>query len=301
MKKSVYIIGLAVILVLVVALLLMDGGSNDAAEGNSQRPNLVQSAETWVTVYYLTEDGRWLLPLSISSSSADLQRAALEWLLTEPPTEQAAQIFFDVGLINVYHEDDIVYVDLTDEFLKFSAAYANVGVQALCATVLPLSNCKQMQLLVEGKVVEQVGNVNISQPISDYAINADDGWHSGLVKLVYYLADAESGWLIPHTTGYEAGSQYESKEQLQLLAAKTLPAAISLNDCWRSEDVAGFDLHFDLAELEVLAPHLQALVYGACGIEDVNSVSILLDGEKVDLSAAVDLQANSPLNKVTGR
>lgn len=257
----------------------------ETGEESSLRKTVLDSKERMtLTIYYLTADGQYLLPLSIRvNESKDTARTALERLLSDPPISTALpSIPTDVKLIDIKCIYQTAYIDLTEDFLSIPAEQMQHAVDALAATILPLTNCPYMQLLIEGEGHEQAGGVAIGSPIATPVINKDENWQEEQSPLLYYTTDV-NGWLVPHTTSYTDDGR-GALQQLQLIAQAILPPWVSLLDYEIEGDLARLDLGIDsnIAYRSTVTEeegYLKALINSVCTIEGINGLQVLLNGK----------------------
>lgn len=167
-KKTIYIVGLTVAIVLVALLLLLPEREEEAKGQPEQRQPVLTTEKSLVTVYYACGDEGILLPVSMEiSATSEAARVALEKLLAGPPLDRlSGPVPGDVKLLDIYAVYRTVYIDLSEEFLDIPAAQAQMAVDALLATVLPLTDCDRLQILVEGEGKERLGRVALDEPLA---------------------------------------------------------------------------------------------------------------------------------------
>ena len=307
---------ITVLLLIAVAVLLSCNQRRqtkmaETGEESGLRKTVLDSKERMtLTIYYLTADGQYLLPLSIRvNESKDAARTALERLLSDPPINTALpSIPTDVKLIDIKCIYQTAYIDLTDDFLSIPAEQMQHAVDALAATILPLTGCPYMQLLIEGEGYEQAGGVEIGSPITEPVINKDENWQEGQSPLLYYTADA-NGWLVPHTTSYTDDGR-GALQQLQLIVQAILPPWVSLLDYEIEGDLARLDLGIDsnIAYRSTAAEeegYLKALINSVCTIEGINGLQVLINGETANSlpngTAINSTLSPTPINQIDNK
>ena len=216
-------------------------------------PILEESEATTATVYYATLDKRYLLPLNLTiNATKEVARVAMEKLLAGPPTSAAAPLLPpDTKLLDLYSSSSTVYVNVTGEILEIERDKAQLAMDSILCTILPLTEGYRLQLLVEGQICYSLGDVDTSTPLSlpQPGINADavsrERWllyqterdHSGGLTLTYYLSDPQSVYLVPRTLYYlpeeEEGAEPEysaGEDSLSAACAKAVLKAMLETD-----------------------------------------------------------------------
>jgi spore germination protein GerM len=163
-------------------------------------------------------DKKYLLPLNLTvNATKEVAQVTLEKLLAGPPSATAASLLPpDTKLLDLYSSQTIVYVNVTKDILEVDRAYAQLALDSILCTVLPLTEGYRLQLLVEGQVGEHLGSVDISAPLAlpEPGINLDapsrERWRLYQAKdeatdgiaLTYYLSDSQALYLVPQTLFY---------------------------------------------------------------------------------------------------
>lgn len=158
MKKtfyaSIYIVGIALIVFLAVYLIIDRSGDSKKLPEQQERSTVLSKGEkTSVTVYYLSENGQYLLPLGFDiTATNEAAKVAVEKLLAGSPVADAQDVVLsDSKLVNFYSIGDNVFLDVTSEFVARAAEENPLALDALAATILPLSSGNQLYILVDGK------------------------------------------------------------------------------------------------------------------------------------------------------
>ncbi len=323
MKKAFYMIGIILIIALSLALNFLGGCERKKDGAAEERQSVLTAAKkSLVTVYYATADGQTLLPLSLEvNATTEAARVAVEKLLAGPMTEGATDsVPTDTKLLDLYSIYNTVYVDLSHEFLDIPSAKAQLAVDAVVATVLPLADCQKLQILVEGEGVRAFGPVDLSDPLTMPAINplteetpagAGETPQEGLTRLLFYLPDSASGFIIPHSRDV----------LLDAALDPPLAQATAILDLWVSQgflDAASrpvLDFSDNLLTLDFPGAlfltmtqeeeqlFYQALIHSFCPIKGVYGLSLCLDGgapEKLPQGQplAQPLTITEPVNRI---
>ena len=199
--------------------------------GTERLPILEESETTTATVYYATLDKKHLLPLNLTiNATKEVARVAMEKLLAGPPTAAAAPLLpQDTKLLDLYSNQSTVYVNVTVEILQLAGDQAQLALDSILCTILPLAEGYSLQLLIEGQSIDRLGGVDISAPLflPVVGINLDAAsrerrrlWAeqetpSPGVSLTYYLSDAQAMYLVPQTLLYLPNEDEDVKWQGQ--------------------------------------------------------------------------------------
>jgi germination protein M len=194
-------------------------------------PILVESEITTATVYYATLNKQYLLPLNLTiNATKEVARVAMEKLLAGPPTAAAAPLLpQDTKLLDLYSNRSTVYVNVTKEILNVDLHQAQLAVDSILCTILPLAEGYSLQLLIEGQLYDRLGSVDISSPLSRPipGINLDtasrERWRLWMeeealyagVPLTYYLADAQAMYLVPQTLLFFPQEKQGTEQEIQ--------------------------------------------------------------------------------------
>ena len=308
MKRSIYILLLIIIAVL-AALLVLRGPVEEEAQlpADPRQPALAPAERTLATVWYLTEEGGFLLPLQMRIHATDeVAQVALEQLLAGPATAGLQpSIPPGVRLNGIYKIYQTVYVDLTGEFLAVEPEHTQQALDAITATVLPLvSECRNLQLLIDGDGCDEINGVPTGEPLTMPLINLEqddlpqDITAADCRAVVYYLPDESLQYLVPHTMlcPPEDGTLPGDAAVLRQAAGRILPECLSV----AALSVEGGLAHLDLAYDQTVAYRsgaaseqawLDALVATACQLEQIDALQITLDG-----AAAATLPKGTPIS-----
>lgn len=310
MKKSFYILIFAIIALLAAVVLLREPADAPAAEPApeaARQPLLSAGQMEEVQVYYLSQEGDLLIPLTLNiAATTEPARAAVELLLAGPHDDRVRDsVPGDAKLIDIYTIYNTVYVDLSAEFLDIPADSMHTAVTALCATVIPLAEGYQLQLLIEGQGQERMGPISTEQALAEPLLNPDahllpEGSDPESQPWLICFQVVEPGnLLVPRCLFYPA-----DEDPLLLLARETLPTGLSLNDLALEEGLAQVDISYDPAVAYRCGQAgeqawVEALVRSLCRQEGIDAVLLSLEGadslpKGTDLSQP--LRAEGPLN-----
>lgn len=313
-KKLFYpylVLTLIILLLAVIFLILRFGRDDTDKQAHDHYDRLtVEQAHSDVTVYYSTLDGRYLLPLNTTiNATREVAQVALEKLLAGPPVARVSDIIPEgTKLLDLYVIEGVVYVNLTREILSIPPEQAQLALRSIACTVLESSDGLRLQLLVEGKLVEQLGEVDTSEPLAEAWINLEGDEGEGLPN-IYYLQDSNSGYLVPITT-FASAATLESLAS-KLISLQLAPQLEDLQSPYPSDcRLLGVGIENKVAYVDFSAEFahnsdpqgeqrmLAALAHTLCRIDGINEVQVLIEGQTVQtLPGGSDL--SKPLNNQT--
>lgn len=295
MKKPIYIILIAIIMIL--ALLLLVRGEKPAEEpqpplppssGEEQRhPLLAEAESTQAVVYYTTASGVELVPVTHTiSATKEVAKEALIMLLAGAPAEPYADsVPAGTKLLSLYTIYQTVYVDLSKEFLSIPDEQMQLAVDAICATVLPLTDGFWLQILVEGQGYASINGVALDKPLSRPYLNADP-LPEGLdledaFAQTYYQPDLQGRYFVPRTL-FLAAEGIRAESRAEAIVEMLLPQGVARTDL-RIEDKQLL-LELEITGTYAVSPAyeaalLEALVRSLTGIGGIESVALLQNGQ----------------------
>ncbi|MDO4581535.1 MAG: GerMN domain-containing protein [Bacillota bacterium] len=303
MKRWVYV----AIVVAVIALAYMLLAPKDAAEPEDapqpERQPLVSAQEkTVATVYYATLDGRYLVPLNINiNSTTEVAKVAVELLLAGAPNDFVADpITVETKLLDLYTIHDTVYANFTASFADIAPEQMPLAVDALLLTLLPLTDGYKLQILIDGQGLQlfdaAIDARDTTQPLSEPLLNpvAEAEAAEDSRPLTYYLGDGQAMYLVPRTIAVPDTLSAEEQARLILSALLNQSGAEGLAGVlWPGTELLGLELQEGVAVCdfsEQLTAYgggtafefmlVNALVYSLCGVEGIDSVQILIEGEQ---------------------
>lgn len=294
MKRSAYILALAVIIILALILLLRSPqpeGPAAAPPEEERQPVLALAEKTAVTIYYLDPSGQLLAPISLSvRATTEAAQVALELLLAGPPDDRVSDsVPTDTKLLSLYSIYHTVYVDLSREFLDIPAAGMQLAVDAICATVLPLSSGDRLQILVEGQGCPEAAGVALDEPLGLPLINPEPGeltaeQQAQAEALYYLLPDYENGLLIPYNRLLAADAGRSDDQRAALIAELILPDGLRLNSAAIVDGTALLDLSLDPELAYSIGAAweglwLEGLTRSLCRLDSVAELELSLDGQ----------------------
>ena len=314
MRRLLYVISIIIIIILSVILIVRKQPANvptpEAPETVEQErlPVLTDKEKTRATVYYATGDGGFLLPVNLEiKATTEVAQEALEKLLAGPPDENALDsVPVDAKLLEIYSIYNTVYVNFTKEFVEIPKEQAQLAIDAVIATVLPLVDGYRLQILIEGEGREFIGGVRAEEPFGMPLINpvyvTNDGEYTKQQLdadgdiVTYYLADPTMNYLVPQNlvmmlSGGEARPLERARAALNAMVeqpdlgygrlARIMPVGVELLDIRIENHVAYADF-----SSHILIPMgakrekamLQALTHSVLGIDGIESLQISVDG-----------------------
>ncbi|MDD2220510.1 MAG: GerMN domain-containing protein [Clostridia bacterium] len=308
---------LTLLIVMVFSILVWTSCSSkdntQTAIGGERELLLLEKETTAVTVYYATLDEKYLVPLTFSvNATREAAKVALEKLLAGAPNDFVkSPLSADTKLKDVYAQGEIVFVDLTKEFSQINEEYARLASAALAATVLPLLENSQMQLLLNGKPYQDVGSVKLSEPIKEGPINPVSPIGEDQPYIVYYFGDQQAQYMVPQSAPVNKDdAEYKAEQTVKAIlkgpkSDSNLYSSINkktkLLALQVSNGIVTLDFSADLldysgssAEENVL---VKSLLYSLTSIEGIDAVQILIEGQiKEYLPAGTDI--STPLKAV---
>ncbi len=327
-KKNLPVIYLLILLLVIALIPMACADEQNSEQVSDQRVPLTEEKEaTTATVYYTTLDGKFLLPLNLPiNATKEVAKVAMEKLITGSPDSFAADSIPEgTKLLDLYSSGSVVYVDLTDEITDIPADRAQLAIDSILLTVLPLTDGYTLHILVNGSICDNIGDVDISQPLGLPLVNVvTSGNQENSMPLVYYLSDSQAMYLVPQTI-MVANSELTEKENTPVILVKKaiealiadqsssgilhspLPASTKLLGVTVNDGVAILNFSDDLLNYNSGSANEVMLVnciyYTGTSIDTVDSVQILVEGEKIEtLPGGYDisqpLKINTPVNFV---
>ncbi|NLO89769.1 MAG: GerMN domain-containing protein [Clostridia bacterium] len=249
-----------------------------------------------VTVYFATDDG-YMVPVTYSvnkSSSGNVVKFAVEKLLLGPESKYLLRTIPEETKLRNWHiNSHTVVVDFSKEFLKMdSRDQVVMAVNSLCLTLGNIPEIKDVQILVEGKVVEKIHGVNTDQPLEKQYINYSGEMNPEATYKVYF-SDPYAMYMVPVTLAASANANLPRKAVEDLLHG---PYTEGLGPTvMRGTRLLGLDVEDGTATVNLSG---EALGYGGGStaeimfvksllltlgqFPEVKRVQILIEGEKLD-------------------
>ncbi len=325
MKKNMYIVFAIVILILAVCMVLVNGRNDQTTVEDpaaSQRTVLLEDAEsTNVTVYFASEDKKYLVPVNLDiNATKEVAKVALEKLIAGPASPGLAPVLpEDTKLLDVYGLGRTVVTDFTDAFTKMNEEEGALAIQAIIATVLPLTDEYTLTIMVEGHALADFYNLTEAMPFHEIYINPVEALpqESDAVAAVYYLPDAACLYLVPQTF-FIPGVELPGDEQAESTAVadqdQEIARALAVGQqiiqrlldgpagdsslgsvFWQDTRLLDMDLVNGVAYVDFSQDILNygggsanenmllnALVYSLCGVESIDAVQLLVEGQVLE-------------------
>ncbi|MDN5347994.1 MAG: germination protein [Clostridia bacterium] len=266
-----------------------------------KRRVLYEREMSQVMVYYLTEDGNYLVPVTVPiNPTREVAKVAVEKLLAGPKGEGLqAPIPGEVKLRDIYllPDEETVFVDFTHKFMEVSdSKKAGLAVKALVLTLTEIYPIGAVQILVEGQKIAKLGDTSIDRPLKRPEVinplGLEDIKNSKKVKV--YFTDAKALRLVPVTVPAppEAGDDMPRAAVLALIAGppkdshlgRTFWPGTRLLDFKVANGVAFVDLSAEAigygggSTAETLL--VNSLVFTLTDFPGINKVQLLLEGKK---------------------
>ncbi len=105
---------------------------------------------------------------NISVVGGGTARAAVEALILGPTTNLASSIPSGTRLLNIYIQNGICFVDFSKEFItnhSGGSAGETMTLYSIVNTLTEFNTIKGVQILVEGKTGETLGNIVLNEPL----------------------------------------------------------------------------------------------------------------------------------------
>jgi germination protein M len=247
-----------------------------------------------VTVYFLTENEDYLVPVTIPIKLTEQgAKASLERLIVGSGDEIIKPVIHpSTKLKDIYVKDNIIYLDLTEHFLNFSSAKkGEMVIASILKTLSPYTGGRAVQLLADGKAIDRTaGRFNLSIPLS---------LDSGMVKgegeqlITVYFAEPNGIYLVPVEKKIKTSDAVTAA--LKELVKGPGEQSGLIPTLWHGTKLLGVTVTGDLAEVnlskEVIgygggsaAENLfvKSLLLTATEFSHINQVQLLFEGERLD-------------------
>ena len=265
-------------------------------------------------LYYQDEEGILIPVMREIPWEEGIAKAALEYLIVQPHLDEelAAEGLkptFPQGteIIGMTINEGLCKVDFNDALLDYETeAEENALVQSLVYTLTEFETINQVQLLINGKTVNQLKfgteaklpfvreDINLSAVISDEMIPV----------IVYYKSspDGVNSYYVPVTKGVE-GIKADIKTVLESLLEgapensglySEIPQGVQVEDVYVKDSVAYVELSEEIKRLPSNETLQQSMVY-EIGLTlkevepTITQVRILSGGKEIPLGAGVTL------------
>lgn len=172
---------------LINQIALPEEGKLPSTEVSASGSVKAQTDDTWLTVYYVDKDKKYIVPVTFKSSKIQVKtdqkgeiipptpeeraKAAVEQLIEGPVGIKNLTGIFpgEVKLKDFYIKDGIAYVDVSkDLIMSFSkdAEYEKIAVDSVVQTLTSIDEIDKVRFLIDGKEIPSIaGHTNISIPI----------------------------------------------------------------------------------------------------------------------------------------
>ena len=259
---------------------------------------IAQMPVTTVTVYYTTTDFINLAPLTVSvNETKEGAFVAVTKLLAGAPNQFVASPFPEgIKLVDLYAQNDTVYVELTAQILKLEKKKAAIALQSMAASLAQYvpDAVTNMAVVVDGKTQAKISGQNM--PLSLGAVNYYPKGGSPQATdplLMVYFSDNQAMYLVPVTQKTKGTNL--PLEALQALAAGP-PSGSGLSAVfWKGTKINGLTIDKGVATVdfskELLdygggsafeSMMLNSLLATLTQFAEINSVQILVSGNKLD-------------------
>lgn len=248
-----------------------------------------------LTVYF-ANCGGYMVPISypVEDASADPLQTAIMLLLEGPRSENLFRtIPKGTRLKDSYVSNETAFLDLTHEFNKLSNAKdAERAIKSLCLTVGSLSGIKEVQILVEGKPVEEIHGVEMGEIMQHSWANCFGQVEEGS-KYIVYFSDPSATYMVPLTYVSETHEKIPLKAVEKLIAGpgrEYLISTVSPGTGLLGLEIGDGIAYVNLSEgimsseggLEQETRFIESLLLTLGQFSDIKGVQILVDGKIKD-------------------
>ncbi|WP_406677358.1 GerMN domain-containing protein [Neomoorella carbonis] len=265
-----------------------------------RRPLLDDRELNQVLVYYLTQDGSYLVPVTITfTPTREVAKVAVEKLIAGPQVNGLKGVMPDgVKLRDIYILDDqqTVYVDLTKELLQLKDnGQAERAIKALVLTLTSLGNARHVQVLVEGQAVAEVGGVKLDAPLSRPATINSLLKKDNQQGVQVYFNDASASFLVPVTVALPPGATGSDLPRAAMLALLAGPPPNSglVRTVWPGTRLLDLKIEQGLATVNLSrevtgygggsaaeTALLNSLLFTLTQFPEIDRVQLLIEGQK---------------------
>ncbi|CEP67717.1 GerMN domain [Moorella glycerini] len=316
-----------VLVLLLLVLVMLSGGCFSKPKPATQdlpgktakgrRPLLYDRELSQVLVYYLTQDGAYLVPVTVTfNPTREVAKVAVEKLLAGPQVDGLKGVMPDgVKLRDVYLLDNqqTVYVDLTKELLQMKDnGQAERAIKAMVLTLTSLDNARYVQVLVEGQAVPEIGGVKLDTPLARPATINSLLKKDNQQGVQVYFNDASANFLVPVTVALPPGATGSDLPRAAILALLAGPPPDSrlVRTIWPGTRLLDLKIEHGLATVnfsrEVTGygggsaaetALLNSLLFTLTQFPEINRVQLLIEGQKREYlpeGSAIDKPLSRP-------
>lgn len=287
------------VLILAIVVLGLGGCSSsktkpvDVEEPVEQRTPFLVKDQEFVRIYFATTDMKNLLPITLSvKPTDDVAEIAVQKLLAGPENDFSSPTIPEGTKLNaLFLEGRTGFVDLTAEINQLKPENAQMAVDALLLTLTEFNEVDKVQIMIDGKIEQDLAGVAIDQPLPRPGeVNFAGG--EGDSRIEVYFGDQNAMYLVPVT--YAVGSEDLLLAALQKLLAGPPTDSGLFRTIWPGTKVIDFSLENGIAAVNFSQ---QALGYGGgtaaetifinsvvwtlTGLDQVDAVQFLFQGEKM--------------------
>lgn len=265
--------------------------AKDALGTSVEAKENVQTTNS-LTVYFANCDG-YMVPISYPSDdlSGEPVKAAILLLLEGPRSENLFRtIPKGTRLKDFYVSNETLFLDFTHEFNKLSNSQDVArAVKSLCLTVDSLPGVTEVQVLIDGELVEEIHGVAMNQILRHGWVNYF-GSAAGSRKYVVYFSDRCSTYMVPVTyaanddvkVAFSAVEKLVAGPENKGLIATSSPGTkllgLEIKDGIAYVDFSGGITGFGEAP-EAEQSFVESLLLTLGQFSDIKGVQIMIDGE----------------------
>lgn len=255
----------------------VDGDNADSAgkgADSAQRTALLVKDQEWVVVYFAAPGGKNLVPVTLSiNPTKEAAKVAVEKLLAGPENDFSLPTVVEgTKLKDLYLQGSTAYVDLTEEVLETPEDKAEETINAIVFTLTEFSTVEDVQIMINSQVNQEIGGVNISEPIKrPSVINYYGEKPPGQDTVKVYFSDENAMYLVPITVQGDAKNLPLSALK-QLIAGPPEDSGL-MPTVWKGTAINHFKVEEDIAVVDFTA---QVLGYGGGSTAESMLVSSVL-------------------------
>ncbi len=285
----------------------------------AKRPLVLSTEKSQIVVYYATDDGNYLVPITILiNPTKEVVQVAVEKLLAGPNNDfLKGPIPEGTKLREIYFREGsgTVFIDLTKQFLEMkNKEEVQLAVNSLVYTLSEFPNVERFQIFVEGQLTEGLYDIPLDVIFErENKVNYIGDKSAQEEQITVYYGDGSAMFLVPVSIDgpKEASVVDQAKVALNQLVKGPPKKGTLASPLWKGTKIINVSLEEDKkllivnfskevvgygggSALERLLTN--SLIYTLTSLPGVDKVQILIEGQKVDyLPEGTDIY--NPLEK----
>jgi len=301
MKTSLKLISTSLLLLIIILLAGFYGCKGKPEERPDTRKTVI---------YFSDENLMFLVPLTFSLQEEATPEIAIRKLISEPAPDEHLEKLIpeDIELLDFEIKDDVASLDFSSPFKKaldVGGLEGTMIVNSLKYTLSHFEGIKYIKLLIEGKEVEVAGELDLSGNLEierwkNLFLSGRESRVPGeenRATMYFILPDTEL--LVPVTCVFEEKENLPRNAIMHLVRGigeiwvnPVLPGGTEIVDFRIEKGIAFLDFNSSfLKSDENLAPKiiLDSLAFTLTEFEDIDKISINVDGKKLEKYGSVNL------------